>query len=155
MKKLVALFLALVMVLSMASFAAAEEPFEISILLPEFPAEIDFVNDFNSNPVLQKICELSGVKLNIQWGANSTYSEIFSTTLADKNPPMLVSATNARDPQVINSALAGAFWDITDAIHDTENYLKLYSALCTLFTLSAFLQILRSMKHVSLSVRQP
>ncbi len=122
MKKLVALFLALVMVLSMASFAAAEEPFEISILLPEFPAEIDFVNDFNSNPVLQKICELSGVKLNIQWGANSTYAEIFSTTLADKNPPMLISATNARDPQVINSARAGAFWDITDAIHDAENY---------------------------------
>ena len=122
MKKLVALFLALVMVLSMASFAVAEEPFEISVLLPEFPSDIDFVNDFDSNPVLQKICELSGVKLNIQWGANSTYGEIFSTTLADKNPPMLISATNARDPQVINSARAGAFWDITEAVHDAENY---------------------------------
>ena len=122
MKKLFALFLALVMVLSMANIALADEPFEISVLLPEFPSDIDFVNDFDSNPVLQKIYELSGVKLNIQWGANSTYGEIFSTTLADKNPPMLVSATNARDPQIINAAPAGAFWDITDAIHDAENY---------------------------------
>jgi len=120
MKKLVSLFLTLALLLSVMSFAAAEEPFEISVLLPEFPADIDFVME--NNPVLQKIEELSGVKLNIQWGPNSTYAEIFSTTLADANPPMLISATNARDPQVINSAAAGAFWDLTDAVNDAENY---------------------------------
>ena len=120
MKKLVSLFLALVLALSMMSFAAAEEPFEISVLLPEFPADIDFVME--DNPVLKKIEELSGVKLNIQWGPNSTYSEIFSTTLADANPPMLISATNARDPQVINSAKGGTFWDLTAFVNDPENY---------------------------------
>jgi len=120
MKKLVSLFLALMLALGMMSFAAAEEPFEISVLLPEFPADIDFVME--NNPVLQKIEELSGVKLNIQWGPNSTYAEIFSTTLADANPPMLISATNARDPQVINSAKAGAFWDLTAFVNDPENY---------------------------------
>ena len=120
MKKLVTLFLALAMLFSMMSFAAAEEPFVISVLLPEFPADIDFV--FENNPVLEKIQELTGVKLDIQWGPNSTYGEIFSTTLADANPPMLVSATNARDPQIINSAAAGAFWDLTDAVKDAENY---------------------------------
>jgi len=120
MKKLVSLFLALALVLGMMSFAAADEPFVISVLLPEFPADIDFVME--NNPVLQKIEELSGVKLDIQWGPNSTYAEIFSTTLADANPPMLISATNARDPQVINSAKAGAFWDLTPYVNDPENY---------------------------------
>ena len=120
MKKLVSLVLALVLALSMMSFAAAEDPFVISVLLPEFPADIDFVME--DNPVLNKIQELSGVKLDIHWGPNSTYAEIFSTTLADANPPMLVSATNARDPQVINSAKAGAFWDLTSFVNDPENY---------------------------------
>ena len=120
MKKLVSLFLALVMVLSLASFASAEEPFEISILMPQFPAEVDFVME--NNPVLQKIQELSGVKLNIQWGANSTYGDILNTTMTDKNPPMLIVATDARAPLIVNSARAGAFWDLTEAVKDTENY---------------------------------
>ena len=120
MKKLVSLFLVLALLLGVMSFATADEPFVISVLLPEFPADIDFVME--DNPVLQKIEELTGVKLDIHWGPNSTYGEIFSTTLADANPPMLVSATNARDPQVLNSAAAGAFWDLTDAVQDAENY---------------------------------
>ena len=120
MKKLVALFLSLALLLGMMSFAVADEPFEISVLLPEFPADIDFVME--DNPVLAKIQELSGVKLNIQWGPNSTYGDILNTTLADKNPPMLIAATDARAPIVVNSARAGAFWDLTEAIKDAENY---------------------------------
>ncbi len=120
MKKLVSLFLALIMVLSLASFAAAEEPFQISILMPQFPAEIDFVMD--DNPVLKAIEEKSGVKLNIQWGANSTYGDILNTTMTDKNPPMLVVATDARAPLIVNSARAGAFWDLSEAVTDEVNY---------------------------------
>ena len=120
MKKLVSLFLVLALALSVMSFATAEEPFEISILLPEFPADIDFVMD--NNPVLEKIQELSGVKLNIQWGPNSTYGDILNTTLADKNPPMLIAATDARAPIIVNSARAGAFWDLTEAVKDEANY---------------------------------
>lgn len=120
MKKLVSVFLALALLLGMMSFAAAEEPFEISVMLPEFPADIDFV--FENNPVLEKIQELSGVKLNIIFSPNSTYGDSLSTTLADQNPPMLVVATDARAPIVIDSARAGAFYDLTDAVKDTENY---------------------------------
>ena len=120
MKKLLSVVLALLLALGMMSFASADEPFEISILLPEFPADIDFVME--GNPVLEKIQELSGVKLNIQWGPNSTYGDILNTTLADKNPPMLIAATDARAPIIINSARAGAFWDLTEAVQDEANY---------------------------------
>lgn len=120
MKKLVALFLALIMTFGLMSFAAADEPFEITVLLPQFPSDIDFVME--NNPVLQAIEEKSGVKLNIQWGPNSTYGDILNTTLADKNPPMLIAATDARAPIIVNSARAGAFWDLTEAIKDAENY---------------------------------
>ena len=120
MKKTIALCLALIMAFGLMSFATADEPFEISILLPEFPADVDFVME--NNPVLQAIQDMSGVKLNIQWGPNSTYGDILNTTLADQNPPMLVAATDARAPLIVNSARAGAFWDLTEAVKDAENY---------------------------------
>ena len=120
MKKLVTLILALAMIFSVMSFASADEPFEITIMLPEFPADLDFVHE--NNPVLQKIEELTGVKLVLQFSPNSTYGDALSTTLADNNPPMLLVATDARNPGVIDSARAGAFWDLTEAIKDAENY---------------------------------
>lgn len=120
MKKLVSLFLALVMVLGLVNIAAADEPFEITVMLPEFPRDLDFVAE--GNPILEKIQELSGVKLNIIWGPNSTYTDLLNTTLADSNPPMLVAATDARNPLIVNSARAGAFWDLTEAVQDAANY---------------------------------
>ena len=120
MKKLVALFLALVMTLSLASFAAAEEPFEITVMLPEFVVDVDFAAE--NNPILQYIEEKTGVKLNILWGPNSTYGDLINTTLADKNPPMIMAVTDARGPSIIDSARAGAFWDLTDYIADAESY---------------------------------
>ena len=53
MKKLVSLFLALGMVLSMASFASAEEPFVITVMLPDHNVDVDFVAE--NNPVLAAI----------------------------------------------------------------------------------------------------
>ena len=103
MKKLLSLFLALVMVLSLASFAAAEEPFEISVLLPEFPADIDFVME--NNPVLQAIQEKTGVKLNIQWGPNSTYGDILNTTLSDFSIAAQQAGSNACAASSINRVL--------------------------------------------------
>ena len=43
MKKLLSVILALLLALGMMSFAAAEEPFEITVMVPEFMYDADYV----------------------------------------------------------------------------------------------------------------
>ena len=43
MKKLVALILSVALLLSVLSFAAADEPFEITVMVPEFTYDADYV----------------------------------------------------------------------------------------------------------------
>ena len=120
MKKIVALFLAMVMLLSMASFAAAEEPFVITVMVPEFTYDADYVEE--GNPILAKIEELTGVRLKMQFMANEGYGDTVSTTMTENNPPMVMAVTDARAPIIVDSARAGAFWDLTDFVNDAENY---------------------------------
>ena len=120
MKKLVSLILAAMMLLSMAGIAAAEEPFEITVMVPEFTLDVDYVEE--NNPVLQAIEEATGVKLKMLFMSNEGYGDNVNTTLTENNPPMVMAVTDARDPSIINSARAGAFWDLTDFIADKDNY---------------------------------
>lgn len=119
MKKLLSLAMALVMALSMMSFAAAEaEPFVITVMLPDFFTDITFVTE--GNPILDYIQEKTGVKLDIQFQANSEYSTTLGTTLASpKDMPMLISFTG-RDNTFIESV--DALWDLTDYVADAEKY---------------------------------
>ena len=120
MHKLIALFLCAAMLFSVMSFAVAEEPLVITVMMPDFYTDVDF--QVEGNPVLDAIEAASGVRLDIQWVANSSYGDMTSLTLADPaNMPMLMVLTGARDPVVVNSARAGAFWDITDYIADYPN----------------------------------
>lgn len=121
MKKLLSMLLALMMLMSMMSFASAEEePLTVTVMMPDFYTDVDFVTE--NNPVLAAIEEATGIKLDIQWIANSSYGDQISYTLADpSNMPMVMVLTGARDAIVINSARQGAFWDITDMLGDYEN----------------------------------
>lgn len=120
MKKFVSMLLALVMLMSMMSFASAEEPLTVTVMLPDFYTDVDFVAE--GNPVLEAIEKATGVRLDIQWIANSSYPDQTSYTLADpENLPMVMVLQGARDPIVVNSARQGAFWDITDMIGDYPN----------------------------------
>ena len=121
MKKLVSLFLAVAMLMSMVSFAAAEEePFVLTVMLPDFYSTEDFQTE--NNPVLEQIEAATGVRLQVNFVANSTYGDAINTTMIDQNPPMVMALTDARGASIIDSARAGAFWDLTDFIHDAENY---------------------------------
>ena len=53
MKKLVSLFLCLALLLSVMSFAAAEEDMTLNIMLPDFYSDSDFVTLEAGNPVLE------------------------------------------------------------------------------------------------------
>ena len=121
MKKILCLALAMIMALSMMSFASAEEPMTITVMLPDFYTDYDFQKD--DNPVLKFIEEQTGVKLEITWVANSSYGDLVSTTMADKpeNQPMVMVLTGPRDTATLDNARAGAFWDLTDYIPQYEN----------------------------------
>ena len=110
------------MVLSMASFASAEEPFVITVMLPDHNVDVDFVAE--NNPVLAAIEKASGVKLEVIFAANSTYGDTLNTTMTDpsEKQPMIVRMTDARGTTMINNARAGAFWDLTDYVNDPVNY---------------------------------
>ena len=124
MKKLVSLVLALIMALSLASFVSAEnEEITLKVMLPDFNSDKDWVTLEDGNPVLQHIYEATGVKLDIQWVADSAYGEMTSLTVADPaNMPEVMVMQGVRDAIMISTARAGAFWDLTDYIYDAEEY---------------------------------
>ena len=68
MKKLVSVLLALLLALGMMSFASADEPLVVTVLLPEFTMDVDFVAE--NNPILDAIEEATGVRLQITWAPN-------------------------------------------------------------------------------------
>lgn len=120
MKKLLSLVLAAIMMLSVMSFAAAEEPLKLSVMLPDFYTDVEFVKDPEQNPILKAIEEATGVRLDIQFQANSSYGDILSTTLATpESMPNLISFASRDNTFVQN---VNAFHDLTEYVMDTANY---------------------------------
>ena len=122
MKKLLSLFLAMLMVFGLMSFASADEPFVLTVMLPDFYSTEDFQTE--NNPTLDAIEAATGIRLDINFVANSTYGDAINTTLADpsEKQPMVMALTDARGASIIDSARAGAFWELTDFVKDAENY---------------------------------
>ena len=121
MRKILSALLVL-MLLVPAAFAVAEDaPYEINILMPTFYAE---TFQAENNPVLQAMEAATNTKLTITFVPDATYPEAISTALMDADTmPQLIIFKGVQDPIVVDSARAGAFWDLTDYIADTE-YLK-------------------------------
>ena len=124
MKKLLSLVLALVMLMSVASIASAEEKEDMTlrIMLPDFYSQYDWMTLEDGNPILQAIYDATGVKMEIEWVADQAYGERVTTTLSGKDTmPEIMVMQGPRDSIMIDNARAGAFWDLTDLIPQYDN----------------------------------
>jgi putative aldouronate transport system substrate-binding protein len=68
----------------------------------------------------QAIEEYSGKKLEITWVPNTNYGDRTSVAMASDNVPE-VMVVQGKSPAFVQSAQAGAFWDLTDLLDDYPN----------------------------------
>jgi len=70
--------------------------------------------------IQKNIESILGVKLNITWVPNASYNDKMTTLLAGNDLPDLL-VVQGKTPAFVQSAQAGAFWDLTDYIKDYPN----------------------------------
>lgn len=134
MKKATALTLASAMALSMAACGGSSDKKEtasttedgtpvITFMAPSFYGT-DLANE-NSDQVIEKYEDYTGISVDWQWENNDTYSEKLGLTLMDKsNMPMIltVSGDLTANTNIVDAAKRGAFWDLSEFLEDSEAY---------------------------------
>ena len=134
MKKATALTLASAMALSMAACGGNSDNQEtasttedgtpvITFMAPSFYGT-DLANE-NSDQVIEKYEDYTGISVDWQWENNDTYSEKLGLTLMDKsNMPMIltVSGDLTTNTNIVDAAQRGAFWDLSEFLEDSEAY---------------------------------
>ena len=119
MKKTVSLLLAMIMIMSLFSFAIAEEPYKISVICTFYGANTP---DYKNSSVWQKVEELTNTDWDITWVAPGDAAQKFNTVMASTDQPMIYvipsgATTNAN---YIDMCQSGIFWDLTDYIQNSE-----------------------------------
>lgn len=119
MKKLVALFLSLIMVMSCFGVVVAEEPYKITVICTFYGENTP---DIDNSPAWQKVEELTNTDWDITWVAPGDAAQKFNTVMASKDQPMLYvipsgATTNAN---YIDMCQSGIFWDLTDYIQNSD-----------------------------------
>lgn len=130
-KRATALTMASVMALSMAACGGEKDNQTASVtedgtpsitfMAPSFYGT-DLANE-NSDQVIEKYEEYTGIHVDWQWENNDTYQEKFGLTLMDKeNMPMILTASGELTANIVDAAKKGAFWDLTEFLSDSEAY---------------------------------
>ena len=90
---------------------------EISVMTKAFNPESAPAD----SPVVQKLEEYLGTKLNISWIPSSGYDEKVTAAMGSGEYPhaMLVGS---RSSSVIQNSRAGTFWDVTDKLTDAKKF---------------------------------
>ena len=124
MRKLLALLLAAIMLVSVFSaFAEGEEPFVITVHLPYYgETEPVGCTGEEGNHLLKVIEDACNVDLRITWAPQGDYTTTFNTVMASNEQPMVMVinsgiTTNANYLQMCRD---GAFWDLTDYLKGNE-----------------------------------
>lgn len=96
--------------------AQAEEPLELSIMVPAFSTELP---DSNS-PVIKELEAYTNTKIEMQFVPNSSYPDKTNITLASGQLPDIIEA-DRNAASFINAARAGAFWELGPYLKDYPN----------------------------------
>jgi putative aldouronate transport system substrate-binding protein len=96
-----------------------EAPTEISIMVDTTATEVID----NTNIIWQEIEKKTNTKLNITWVPQGNYTEKLNVTLASGNMPDM-TRVDPMSPNVINTALNGAFWEVGKYVKDYPNISK-------------------------------
>ncbi|MBM7541565.1 extracellular solute-binding protein [Amphibacillus cookii] len=94
---------------------------EIKIMAPTFETTAPPAD----NEWEQATEELTGKKINMNWVPNVSYEDRMNVTLASNDIPEIMVITG-KTPGFLNSAEAGAFWELTDYLDDYQ-YLGQYN----------------------------
>ncbi len=101
------------------------------------PAEITFMTfDFEGSPlsgehaaeVIRQMEEYTNTKVTIDWVPSDSYEEKLTLALADPDSMPMIMAVGSMSGAIVSSAEAGAFWDLSGFISDSEAYPNLSQA---------------------------
>ncbi|MBQ8159774.1 MAG: extracellular solute-binding protein [Clostridia bacterium] len=136
MKRILSLVLSLLMVLSCMSFAAAEDHPDTwiadrTIRVQVYVDDIGYSlpKDLNETPVMKKITELTGIKLEIGYTPGDSDSKTLAAQLAAGKIPdaifcYLNNSTRKEFPILLKAAREGMFADVTEFMKNSKVYKK-------------------------------
>lgn len=77
----------------------------------------------DSDQVIKKYEDYTGIHVEWRWEANATYTEKLGLTLMDKgNMPMVLQCGTALTGNIVDAAKKGAFWDLKPYIEDETRF---------------------------------
>lgn len=96
-----------------------------------------------SEDILKAAAEYTGINVKFNWVANDSYGDIIGVTLMDKdNMPMVITYGSDLQPNIVQAAKDGAFWDLNEFVWDEEKYPNLSQMnkdVCRAFTVDGSL----------------
>lgn len=106
--------------------AASEEKTTITMMVTDYEGS-PLTGDY-ADEVIQKMEDYTNTQVEFTWVANDSYEDKLSLTLASPDDmPMIISVPDM-SAAVVRAAEAGAFWDLTDYMFDSEKYPNLSQA---------------------------
>lgn len=100
--------------------AASEEPYVITTMRPLYEAQPPAEN----SPAQLAVEEKLNIRFENRWVPTGTFTEVFNTTLATNDIPMVISAPSSLtvNPGFMKYCSSGVFWDLTDKIKNTQAF---------------------------------
>lgn len=135
MHRLLTVLLVLAMILTCVPVLAEEHPdtwiADRTIVVQVYVDDIGYTlpDDFNATPVMQKITELTGIKLEVRYTPGDSDSAVLASQLAAGNiPDVIVSyldnSTRKEFPILLKAAKEGMFADVSEYMANSKVYVK-------------------------------